>query len=324
MGILKDITLKEAALFLKGVNNIGIVIHQYPDGDAIGSGYALCKALHALGKTARVLCDHTIPQKYVEIIEMPAEQDFTPEIYVSIDVATVQLMGQNFAPIAEKIDLCLDHHMSNTRFGQRNYVDDKAAAAAEIAYDLLCELDVTITRDIADCIYIGLCTDTGCFRYSNVTPKTHRVAAKMIEQGANFVLINKEMFDTKSKARIQMEQKALSDMEYYFDGLCALMIISKEMIQCTGAQESDLEGLTPIPRQIEGVLLGITLREKGNGEYKVSLRSGREINVSKICASLGGGGHYCAAGCTVSGPLGQAKKTVIEAVKPFVAEALAD
>ena len=316
--IIKEVTLKDAAAMILEADNIGILIHQFPDGDAIGSGYALQKGLTSLGKKARVICDHIIPEKYIDIIGVTDEKSFEPEVFISVDLATKDLLGENLAELADNVLINIDHHYSNTHFAEYNFVDSSAAAAAEIAYELLLLMKVPVSKEIANCIYIGISTDTGCFRYSNVTPKTHKIAAQMIEYGANFFLINKEMFDTKSKARIEMERLALTQMEYYFNDKCALMLISLDMIAKTKAKEEDLEGLTPIPRQIKGVLAGITLREKQDGTYKISIRSDPRIDARAVCSRLNGGGHKCAAGCTVNGPLENAKKAITDALSNYI------
>jgi len=306
---------------LLSADDFGILIHQYPDGDAIGSGFALSKGLSSLGKRARVICDHEIPKSYTDIInaQNDSDTDFEPSFIISIDVASLPLLGELQEKYYEKIDLNLDHHYSNRLFGRFNYVDSRAAAAAEVAYALLCHLNVTVTKDIANCIYIGTSTDTGCFRYSNTTPRTHMIAAKMIESGADFYKINKEMFDTKSKARIMIERLALQQMDFFLDDKCAIMSITLDMIAKAQAKESDLEGLTPIPRQVKGVLTGVTIREKSEGIYKVSIRTDPSIDAGKICAVFEGGGHKCAAGCTIEGTLDEVKTKIVAEIANFKA-----
>lgn len=143
---------------------------------------------------------------------------------------------------------------------------------------------------MANCIYTGLCTDTGCFQYSNVTSHTLRVAADMIDLGADAYRINRRMFGTKSKGRIAMEREVLDSLTYAMDGKIALIAVTSEMLARTGALESELDGLSSLPREIEGVQVGITLREKPGG-FKVSLRTVEKIDASQICSAFGGGGH---------------------------------
>lgn len=312
------IDLNSAAEFLKSNNNFLILVHGNPDGDTLGCGLALKEALASLGKTARVCCGDPVPKKFGYMGETDSD-DFTPDTVIAVDVADPKLLGKAFeAKYADKVDLCIDHHGSNILYAERTLLDPKAAAACEIILQLIRELDVEITKSIADCIYTGLTTDTGCFRYSNVTPRTMRMAADMIEAGAENAKINTVMFETKTKTYVALERLALDGMKMYFDGKCAFVTITQEMYRISGSDESEVDAIAAIPRQIEGVLVGVTMREKTDGTYKVSMRSGETVNVSEICALMGGGGHPRAAGCTVNGDLEAAVKTVLENVEKFI------
>ena len=156
-----------------------------------------------------------------------------------------------------------------------------------------------MTKVMADCLYTGISTDTGCFKFTNTTPRTHRIAAELMEQGADFVGFNEVLFESKSQQRLAIERIALSHLEYHFDNRCALMYVTREEIERTGVENSDLEGITSIPRMIEGVVVGITMRQLESGSYKVSVRTSGNIDACKICAALGGGGHIRAAGVRV-------------------------
>ena len=167
-------------------------------------------------------------------------------------------------------------------------------------------------------IYTGITTDTGCFKYTNATPRTYRIAACMMETGIDAAAINREMFDTKTRARLEMERRVLDSMNFYLDDRCAVVYILRDMIAESGACEDDLEGLAAIPRQIEGVLVGVTLREKKSGEYKVSLRTQEPVNAAQICALFDGGGHACAAGCTLPGPKEAATERIVAAIGAYL------
>ena len=175
---------------------------------------------------------------------------------------------------------------------------------------------------LADSLYTGVTTDTGCFKYVNTTPRTHRIAAELIEAGANSVDIDRAMFDTKSRARIEMERRVLDSIRFTKDGEIALILITKQMIAETGAIEDDLDGLATIPRSIEGVHIGITLREKDDGAYKISLRARPPADASVICAQFGGGGHKGAAGCTLTLPAEEAAGNILAAVERYLSEGL--
>ncbi len=163
-------------------------------------------------------------------------------------------------------------------------------------------------------------TDTGCFRYSNATAETHRIAAELIELGANSAEINRIMFDTKTKACVEVEREVLKNMEFYMDNQIALISLPVELIKRTGAFESDLEGLPSIPRSIEGVLIGITMKEKEDGIWKASVRATPPADASAICQTFGGGGHKGAAGCAFGTDFNTAKNLLVGQCEKYLKE----
>ena len=193
-------------------------------------------------------------------------------------------------------------------------MDSTAAAACEIIYEVICRLGIEPDQVIAQAVYTGITTDTGCFRYSNTTARTHEIAAKVIRTGIDAGDINRRMFETKTRARLEMERSVLDSIAFYFDARCAVMCISRAMIEASGADEGDLDGLSAIPRQIEGVLVGVTMRERKIGGYKVSLRTQPQVNAAKICAEFGGGGHAAAAGCTLEEDFEPARERLLAAI----------
>ena len=172
---------------LLGTDDILILCHKNPDGDTIGSSAALCKALQHLGKTAAVLCSDPIPAMYDYMQITVYDGSFTPAFVVAVDVAGIQLFGDhnNIQDYAEHVDLCIDHHGSNSGYAYETLVDDHAAAAAELLTELIPQMGVELTPEIAACLYTGVATDTGCFRFTNTTANTHLAAAKLIEAGAD-------------------------------------------------------------------------------------------------------------------------------------------
>ncbi len=316
----KTISEIQAAEMLKNADNILLLAHQYPDGDTIGSNFALCLALQTLGKTVRVHCGDSIPDKYAYLFADVPQPSFEPEFICAVDVADVKLLGEETAKqYGERVDLCIDHHATNTGYAAHVCVDSTCGAAAMVVYRVIGLLGVTLTSAIAQCIYTGIATDTGCFKYANAGALAHRIAADCIDVGIPYEMINRVNFDTKSRARIELERMALDGMRFYHDGRVAVMTITNAMVVESGAGENDLEGLPPIPRQIEGVWVGITLRQKADGNYKISVRTGTHADAAAICAVLGGGGHERAAGCTVDGKREDVTATVLEAVEQVVA-----
>lgn len=309
------ITLESAAKTLLSKDKILILTHRSPDGDTIGSGYALAMALRKLGKSVKVDCTDPFPEKYSYFTDKLEKLEFDEEFVVSVDIADTKLLGEKLSDYADKIDLCIDHHGSNTKYAKEYYVEASAAAAAQVIAKLIRLMNVDFDKDIANAIYTGITTDTGCFRYINVTAETHRIAADMIDCGAESGMINRLMFETKSRSRLEIERRVMDSIQFYLDGRCAIAYATIDMMKESGAVDSDMEGVSSLPRQIEGVMAGITLREKNNGKFKVSVRTTDELDASAICANFGGGGHKAAAGCMITGTLNEAIEQIIEVVR---------
>ena len=308
------INLYELSKYLQAHDNYEILTHAYPDGDTLGSGFALCLALQQMGKNARVITTN-IPSKFTYLLKGVKEQEFEAETIVSTDVAADSLLGSNMEKYINRIDVCIDHHGSNTITAKEKFVDRFAAANCEIIYKLFRRMNVKITEQIADCLYTGISTDTGCFRYTNTTSETMRVAAQLMDFGCNTEYINKVMFETKSKTKIKIEQAVYDTMTYCANGKCAIIYTTLDMFKKLDVGDDEMEGLASIPRQIEGVLMGITMREKEDGFFKISVRTNGNINASKFCSQFGGGGHPAAAGCAIEGTLDEVKNKLIEAAE---------
>ncbi len=316
------IGLEQAARLLAGKDNILLLCHAHPDGDTLGSGYALCRGLLSLGKKAAVLCEDPIPRAMRFVAEDMPAADFEPDFVVAVDVATVKLLGDCMGErFGARVDLCIDHHGTNSLYAADVLLDDTAAAACEIVYALLRQLEIAITPVMAECLYLGVSTDTGCFRYSNVTARTLRIAADLMDLGADCARINREVFETKSRSFAALERMAMGSIETDFDGLYATVAVTQAMFRESGAGEDEFDKIAAIPRQIEGVLVGASIREQKNGTFKVSVRTNPPMNAAAICARLGGGGHPAAAGCTLEGSLEDAKQTLRQVVEDALRQA---
>ena len=306
--------LYDISVFLREHNNYEILTHNYPDGDTLGSGYALCIALQQLGKNARVITAK-LPPKFEYLTEGVEEQDFTADYIISTDVAADSLLAPNMEKYLGKIDICIDHHGSNSVTAKEKFVDKYAAANCEIIYKLLMRMGVNFTKQIVDCLYTGISTDTGCFRYTNTTADTFRIAASLVELGCNSAYINKVMFETKSKEKIMLEREVYDTITYCADGKCAIVWVTLDMLNRLNIGEDEIEGLASIPRQIEGVLIGITMKEKEGGFFKISVRTNGNIDAAKFCSRFGGGGHKAAADCSVNGSLEDVRSQLIKAAE---------
>ncbi len=309
------VDVKKAAKLLKENDNIIILSHQNPDGDTLGSGFALFYALKKMGKKVRHECENEVPKKFLFLSDGIKNDSFSDGFTVTVDVADIKLLGDGLKEKYEgKIDLAIDHHISHREFSPLLLLEDRAAAC-EIVFSVIKELGVPIDKRIADCLYVGIATDTGCFRYTNTTAHTHLCASELIELGADNGEINRLMFETKTRTYAKLEKLALSSLEMYFDDKCALMCVTAEMFRLSGSDETECDGISALPRQIEGVLVGVTVREKAENEYKISVRTNEPIDACEICAKLGGGGHARASGCTVNGTLDEVKRIILKTVK---------
>lgn len=313
---MKKITLEEIGEILRQHDDYLVLMHKSPDGDAVGCAYALCGMLRNMGKKAQILCGDEIPELFSAVTEKLEDTELEPEFIVSVDLATEKLLSGRALEYAGKIDLCIDHHAINSEYAAVGYVDPGAAACAEILKKLFDVMGEKITPQIADALFMGVSTDTGCFKYSNVTPATHRIAAELMECGADSYGICRRFFDTKSRTKIALEKMMLDTIEYAAGGAVAFICVTKKMIEESGATQSDMDGIAAITKQIEGVKAAITMREKEDGEFHISVRSSDGVSAAAICRVFGGGGHDAAAGCSIYKPLEEAKADIIaECVK---------
>jgi phosphoesterase RecJ-like protein len=329
----KLIDIAAAVERLRGAETIWILTHGHPDGDCLGSAFALAHALHALGKQAAVLCEDAIPAMYsymqagmgdclyaglrYDASRLPA----LPEgaLLAAVDVAAEELLGTTlYAKFCGAVQLSIDHHATNALYAKETLLDSSAAAAAELSSDLIDALGVIMTPLIAACLYAGISTDTGCFRYSNTSARSHRYAARYMELGVETEPLDRAFFETKTRTYLALERLAFDNLRYYCGGRVALIAVTQEMYRQSGSNEEEYIKLVARTRQIEGVRVAVSIRERLEGDYKISLRSYAPINSAAICARMGGGGHSNAAGCSSKLPL----EETIAAIVALVREAL--
>ena len=310
------ISVKQCADILKEKDNILILTHANPDGDTLGCGYALCRALMKIGKICEVINADSIPKKYNYLFDDIVEIKFKPEYVVAVDVATIKLLGG--LEEQYKIDMCIDHHSTNTEYADYLLLED-VPAACQIMYEVVLALGVEVDKKIANCLYTGLTTETGCFRYDSTTAQTYRVAANLIEAGADNGKINRIMFETKTKTYARLERLAIETMRFYEHERVAVITVTQEMFQLTGSNMQETEGLAPLTRQIEGVEIGITITEKPDGSCKASIRTFESVNAAELAKCFGGGGHAQAAGCRFDCDVKEARRLLVEKSKELLA-----
>ncbi len=309
------IDIKKCAELIKDNDNFLVLSHEHPDGDTLGCAFSLMAALKKLNKKRAFLCSDEISADFSYMYDgiVNDEVGETPYI-IAVDVADTHLLGDLAPKYADKVDMGIDHHMSNSHFTKLLLLEDKASAS-EIVFELVKELGIEIDEYIGNCLYTGISTDTGCFRYQNTNANTFRVASELVEKGINTKMINKLMFETKSKSELELELLARNTLEYHFNEKCAIITITQDMYEKSGSNEHECYAITALPRQIEGVLVGAVIKEKKSGAFGISVRTEGDIDASLICSRLGGGGHSGAAGCEINEDYETTKKMILDSIK---------
>lgn len=306
------INVEKCAQMLREKDNILILTHAHPDGDTLGCGFALCRALLELGKKARVICADEIQKKYAYLMQDLDMPSFDEDYVVAVDVATENLLGSLQDVYGGKIDMCIDHHGSNTDYAKYLLLNADAAAACEIIFKVIKALGVDIDKNIANCLYTGLTTDTGCFRYSSATSNTYRAAAELIDLGADNGKINRTMFETKTKTYAALERMAIEGMQFFCNERICVITVTQDMYKKTGSNEQETEAIAPLTRQTEGVEIGLTIREKPDGTCKCSIRTYESVDASALAACFGGGGHKQASACKFDCGVEEAKQMLVK------------
>lgn len=308
-------TRTETAGFLLAQDRFCILTHRRPDGDTLGSAAALCRGLRKLGKTAAVLENPDMTDRFAPLLDgLTTAAPGPKDTLISVDVAAPRMLPAAFEPYLPRIALRIDHHTSATGFTPRELVDAGAAACGEIVFDVLRLMGAALDADMAAALYTAVSTDTGCFRFANTTGHTLRVAAACADAGAPLFALNQTLFDTVSLARLRMQGWMVEHGRFLADGRMAICPIPKAVEEQLGAGEDDMDNLSSFLRSVEGVELAATLRESDDGTVKLSLRAVPGIDCGAICARFGGGGHAGAAGGTMRMPLEQAAAALTDAM----------
>lgn len=309
-------TVNEAALWLESHDDYLILTHRRPDGDATGSAISLCLGLRAVGKRAYIWENPQFTPRYAHRLEGLLSRAVTETTTViSVDMATEGLLPINGEQFAGKIRLSIDHHPSNTDYAEKTFLQEDTAACGEMIWELLECLGVRITGEMAEAIYIAISTDTGCFRFANTTARTFMTAAKAVEHGARIAPINRELFEIKSKGRLQLESRIMANMEFFQGGKVAIACLPQTWVEELEITEDDLDSISGFPRTVDGVQIGVLIRDSEPGRAKMSVRTAAGYDASRYCGLLGGGGHKAAAGCSVEGTLEDGRRAIMDVLK---------
>lgn len=314
--------LQDAVRFLRTHDDILLIAHVSPDGDTLGSCFALYGALIELGKHIQVVCEDPVPAiyRFLPFSDQlkPPEQALPAEAVVSVDCADLARTGRCEAIFrAANATLNIDHHGTNDRYADENYVQ-KAGATGELIFNVIACMKITLNKNIASCLYAAITTDTGNFSYSNTTPDTMRIAADILDTGIDLPYLNRCLFRTVPFHKLKLHALAVSKTELYEYGRIGISYITMEEIRSCGATNEDTEGIIDSIRDIDSVEVAALLRESEDGLVRVSLRGKSCADVSKIATRFGGGGHRLAAGCTLQAPVQEAANQILECAKELL------
>ncbi len=306
---------------IKQSKNIYIGSHIQPDGDNIGSILALGLALKKIRKEVFIVKVDEIPSDYtflpsIDMIKDYDEKDNFIDLFIALDASDLDRLGSKKTMVlkANKV-LNIDHHKSNTYFGDINIVSENSSATGELIYRLIEKMGIELDKDIATCIYTAISTDTGSFMYDSTTYETHEIVAKLLKTGIDKNNININLYQNRSLERTKLFIKALDGLETYFDNKVAIVKVTQELLEESKTKMEDTEGIVSFIRDIAPVEVACLLKEFEKNQIKISVRSKRYIDVSQICEKFNGGGHKRAAGCTIYGDVEKAKELILEEIK---------
>lgn len=288
--------IKECAAWLAGHDNILLLTHVRPDGDTLGGAAALCSALRRTGKKAALFDNPDITPKYLKYVSGYITPGFDYACTAAVDVAEAHMLPSGFSG---EVDLCIDHHPSNSHYAAELLLDGGKASCGEIVLELIKELCGGVTAEEASLLYMAVSTDCGCFRYANVTSETFAAASELLSFGADVKRLNFDLFRQVSRARMTLEGSILSGLKYLFDGKVVAATVTCKMMRDTCATENDCDDIAGIPGKVEGCVVSLVIRELEDNKCKVSVRSNETFDSSALCARFGGGGHKMASGCTI-------------------------
>lgn len=303
---------------IKESRKIAIMSHIMPDGDNVGSSLALYNALEKSGKDVAFILDDDIPKVYKFLkssdkVQRPGKYEIFDAV-ISLDCGDTDRLGKSRLYLENNFIINIDHHISNNEFGNLNLVDANASATGEIIYHLIKLLGIDIDKEISECLYTAIVTDTGQFQYSNTNSLTHQIAGDLIKNGVDVTLMFERIYQNNSKEKVILMKQALNSLEFYHNDRISCLSITLEQMKEANAMDEDSDGIINLARDIECVEAAVFLKELEPGKIKVGLRSKKVVDVAAVSLQFGGGGHVHAAGCTLHGTIDEVKKVIIDAV----------
>jgi phosphoesterase RecJ-like protein len=324
MPLRTNTSFEEIARHLREAASFVVLSHYRPDGDAIGSTLAVALALKKLGKPVRILNEDPVPETLrflpgSELVEQPGAEPVTAAVVIAVDCATRERLGAKcLAAIGDApLWINIDHHRSNEDYGSLHFIDSDSPATGEIVFNLLSSTGLPLDREIGSNIYVAISTDTGSFQYQGTTARTYEIAAELIRLGVDIAALARDTYDNHPLRRIQLLRGLLNTMQITHGGRVASWALTQELAAATEMKPEDAEGLIDTLRSIQGVIVAAAFEELPGpeGKIRLSLRSkDSRVDVGKVCALFGGGGHALAAGARLKGPLTEAIPRVFHAI----------
>jgi len=309
-------TITDVVSRLREHDDFIIITHIRPDGDTVGSGAALCNALQKAGKRAYLYDNPQFPDCYPWLSDpFVAPQGYEPKFAVAVDLAEEKMFPKGFSG---PVDLCIDHHPSNSHYAIETYLEPDKASCGEIVMKVVKELCGKLEKDLADQLYVAVSTDTGCFVYGNTTGDTLRAAAELCDAGASNTVLNKILFRTSSKARLLLESMIFSSLRYYHGGKTVFAIVTNDMLTKAGATEKDCNDIASLPGRVEGAATSAVIKEVDANHCKISLRTNGMVNANAVCKKFGGGGHAMASGCSMDKSCEEAAAMLADAIAEVI------
>lgn len=317
--------LSQVVELIENKKNFGITTHVKPDGDGVGSSLGLCWLLRSLGKSAEVIVRGEIPPSYrslpgAEEIRDVETLDKAYDAVFVIECSDLERPG--IKGLDRQLTVNIDHHATSEHFGSINWIDSTASAVGEMIYNLCKAIGGRVTREIAECVYMALVTDTGSFHFPNTTERTLKVASELVKAGADPASISEAVYNNYPWSRIELMRQVLGTVKRHGPGRVASMRQTLEMREKAAAIDGDNNGFVNIPLAAREVLAVVYMREVGDNVYRVSLRSKGSINVAKVAEKFGGGGHKNAAGLRVEGEWDVMEAELVAAVDEAVEKSL--
>jgi bifunctional oligoribonuclease and PAP phosphatase NrnA len=316
--------LSQVVELIENKDKFAITTHIKPDGDGVGSSLGLCWLLSSLGKSAEVIVRGDIPPSYRSLPGADAIRDVETldgEYDAIFVIECSDLERPGIKGLEEQFTVNIDHHATSAHFGTINWIDSTASAVGEMIYNLCKAIGGRVTRQIAECVYMALVTDTGSFHFSNTTERTLKVASELIKAGAKPAVISEAVYNNYPWSRIELMRQVLSTVGRDASGRIATLRQTLDMRKTAGAVDGDNNGFVNIPLAARDVLAVVYMREVGPEEYRVSLRSKGDINVARVAEKFGGGGHRNAAGLRIDGNWDEKERELVAAVKEAVDKA---